>query len=349
MVQFRIITPDYFRAMGRLSVGPALQRRTPTARRSSPSSTKRSPRRYWPDGDPIGTQVSFSRRESLLPNATPRFPRYTDRRRDRGSAAKRIGARPEAEAFIPFGQASNLTGSIHYLTARTIGDPMAAAAAIESAIRPHRSQRSGRRHATMESRSRIRSRSGAPSCCCSGGFAGLALAIAVVGLYGVMAYMVGQRRTELGLRAAMGATAAQLARMVIGDGMRMTLAGVALGLVLAGVLSRVLAAQLFQVDALDPLLYARRDACSSASPAWRAACRRIARCAPIRPACCAGSSETRRGSDPKMPFSRVFVPFVAPRLISVRSVAPRPPSLAKRRLNNRVIGIIACPRQPSLR
>ena len=54
----------------------------------------------------------------------------------------------------------------------------------------------------------------------------------------------------------MGATAGQLARMVIAHGMRMTLAGVAMGLVLAGALSRVLAAQLFQVDALDPSLYA---------------------------------------------------------------------------------------------
>ena len=74
----------------------------------------------------------------------------------------------------------------------------------------------------------------------------------------------------------MGATAGQLARMVVADGMRMTLAGVALGLVLAGAVSRVLVGQLFQVDAVDPLLYAAATtllvavavlACGV--PAWR--------------------------------------------------------------------------------
>jgi putative ABC transport system permease protein len=71
-----------------------------------------------------------------------------------------------------------------------------------------------------------------------------------------MAYVVGQRRTELGVRAAMGATAAQLVTMVMAEGMWMTVAGVGIGLVLAGALSRLIAAQLFQVEAIDPSLYA---------------------------------------------------------------------------------------------
>jgi ABC-type antimicrobial peptide transport system permease subunit len=54
----------------------------------------------------------------------------------------------------------------------------------------------------------------------------------------------------------MGATAGILVRMVMADGMRMTVAGVAIGLVLAAALSRAIAAQLFQVDAIDPALYA---------------------------------------------------------------------------------------------
>jgi len=54
----------------------------------------------------------------------------------------------------------------------------------------------------------------------------------------------------------MGATAAQLVRIVITEGMQMTLAGIAIGLVLAGALSRLLVAQLFQIEAIDPLLYA---------------------------------------------------------------------------------------------
>ena len=70
-----------------------------------------------------------------------------------------------------------------------------------------------------------------------------------------MAYTVGQRHTELGVRAAMGATAAGLVRMVMTEGMRMTLVGAAIGLLL-GALSQLMAAQLFQVEAIDPLIYA---------------------------------------------------------------------------------------------
>ena len=257
MVHFRIITPDYFAAMGT----PLRRGRQFNADDSAGAPlvavvNETFARRYWPDGDPIGTQVSFTPPESLMPKGTPKSPRYTIVGVIADLRQFGLERNPEAEAFIPFNQAGTLTGSIHYLTARTTGDPMAAAAAIESAI--HRIDRNVpvADVRPMESRLSDSVAQRRAIVLLLGGFAGLAVAIAVVGLYGVMAYMVGQRRTELGLRAAMGATAAQLARMVVADGMRMTLAGVAIGLVLAGGLSRVLAAQLFQVDAIDPRLYA---------------------------------------------------------------------------------------------
>ena len=84
----------------------------------------------------------------------------------------------------------------------------------------------------------------------------MALTLALVGLYGVMAYTVSQRRGELGLRAALGATAADLLRLVMADGLRMTAIGAAIGLLLAAGLSRLLSAQLFQVQAIDPVVYA---------------------------------------------------------------------------------------------
>jgi ABC-type antimicrobial peptide transport system permease subunit len=87
------------------------------------------------------------------------------------------------------------------------------------------------------------------------GFAGLALMLALVGLYGVMAYTVSQRRKELGVRAALGASAAGLLRMVLADGLRMTVIGATIGLLLAGMLSRLIATQLFQVEAVDPIVY----------------------------------------------------------------------------------------------
>jgi ABC-type antimicrobial peptide transport system permease subunit len=87
-------------------------------------------------------------------------------------------------------------------------------------------------------------------------FAVLALALAAIGLYGVMSYTVTQRREELGVRAAIGASALSLLRLVMIDGLRMTLTGAGIGLVLAAVLSNLLATMLFEVQGINVAVYA---------------------------------------------------------------------------------------------
>ena len=87
-------------------------------------------------------------------------------------------------------------------------------------------------------------------------FAVLALVLATVGLYGVIALSVGQRQREIGVRLALGASAGNVVRQIVGEGMRMTLAGVILGLVGAYAASRLLAAMLYGVSAVNPGLYA---------------------------------------------------------------------------------------------
>lgn len=86
-------------------------------------------------------------------------------------------------------------------------------------------------------------------------FAGVAMVLAAVGVYGVVAYSVSQRTAELGIRMAMGAEPADVQRMVMVDGARMTLSGVVLGLVGAAVLSRVMESQLYEVSATDPITF----------------------------------------------------------------------------------------------
>ena len=85
-----------------------------------------------------------------------------------------------------------------------------------------------------------------------GGFAALALALAALGLYGVLAYVVAQRGREIGIRSALGAGARELAGLVVGDGARLAAGGLALGVALSLALGRVLASQLYGVVPRDP-------------------------------------------------------------------------------------------------
>jgi len=86
-------------------------------------------------------------------------------------------------------------------------------------------------------------------------FAGAGLLLAVIGLFGVMSYSVSQRMHELGVRIAVGAEKADILRLILKHGMRMTLAGTALGLLGTLAISRVLTSQLFGVTATDPLTF----------------------------------------------------------------------------------------------
>jgi predicted permease len=87
-------------------------------------------------------------------------------------------------------------------------------------------------------------------------FAGLALVLSCVGIYGVIAYLVSQRTREIGVRMALGAQRSDVMRLVLGEGAKMALIGVAVGLVAALGLIRLIANQLFGVTAHDPLTFA---------------------------------------------------------------------------------------------
>ena len=88
-----------------------------------------------------------------------------------------------------------------------------------------------------------------------GAFSGLALLMAAIGLYGVLSYSVSQRMHEMGLRMALGASARDLMRLVVGQGIRVALAGVAVGLAASFAATRLLAGMLFGVSPLDPLTF----------------------------------------------------------------------------------------------
>jgi len=86
-------------------------------------------------------------------------------------------------------------------------------------------------------------------------FGAVALVLASLGIYGVMAYSVAQRAREIGIRIALGAPAGQVLGMVVGGGLRLAIAGVALGLGGALLVTQALKAALYQVSATDPLTF----------------------------------------------------------------------------------------------
>ena len=87
-------------------------------------------------------------------------------------------------------------------------------------------------------------------------FALVALALAAVGVFGVMAYSVKARTQEIGVRMALGASSTSVFRLVLGQALRLVLLGVVVGLLAAGTLTRLLERLLFQVEPLDPWTFA---------------------------------------------------------------------------------------------
>jgi ABC-type antimicrobial peptide transport system permease subunit len=110
-----------------------------------------------------------------------------------------------------------------------------------------------------------------------GAFAALAMALAALGLYGVISFSVSQRTREIGVRMALGAQPGQVRGMVLRQGVRLSLLGLAIGLGAALALTRLLASQLYGVSATDPATFAvlaavvlAVSALASLVPAWRA-------------------------------------------------------------------------------
>jgi predicted permease len=87
-------------------------------------------------------------------------------------------------------------------------------------------------------------------------FAGVGLALAAIGVYGVMAYSVRERTQEIGVRMALGATEQSVARLIVGQALRLVIVGVAIGLAAAMLLTRSLGSLLYQVEPLDPWTFA---------------------------------------------------------------------------------------------
>ena len=165
-----------------------------------------------------------------------------------------LASESAAEMYAPYRQADKvLPVSLMAVVVRTSGDPLALANSVRSIVRELDPNQPITNVQTMEQN--ISQSVAAPRfrTVLLAVFAGIALLLAAVGIFGVMAYSIAQRTREIGLRMALGASRAQVLRLVVGSGVKLTFIGIAIGLVGSVALTRYLASMLFNVRPNDPV------------------------------------------------------------------------------------------------
>jgi putative ABC transport system permease protein len=204
-------------------------------------------RKYWPDEDPVGKRITFEGGQQQ--------PRYREIVGVVGHVRNEsLEGESRGQYYVPYAQRP--TSSDLFLVVRADGDPSTLAPLVRGRIASVDKDLPVYKVTTME---KLVSDSLAQrrfSMFLFGVFAALAMALAVVGLYGVMSYGVAQRTHEIGLRMALGAQGRDVLRMVVGQGMVLVAIGLGLGLVGAFLLTRLMTSLLYGVSAADPLTYA---------------------------------------------------------------------------------------------
>ena len=242
---YRRVLPNYFRAIGiPLLRGREFDERDKGDDPKVVIINEEMARRYWKDSDPVGSRIKVGPAENE-PWLT--VVGVVGDVRNVG-----LEAGPSLATYEPHPQRPWSTMNV---IVRTEGDPVNLAAAVRDGIRAIDRQLPISNISTMDQRI---SRSVAPqrfNMFLLGVFAALALMLAGVGIYGVMSYSVTQRTSEIGVRMALGARPGDVLRLVVGQGMMLTLTGVAIGLVAAFALTRVMGSLLFGVSATDILTF----------------------------------------------------------------------------------------------
>jgi putative ABC transport system permease protein len=201
-------------------------------------------RQYFPDTNPIGQRLVIDMKDQNLPDEIIGIvgdAKYTT-----------LEGEPHAMVYWPHSQLPN---SAMTIVLRTTGDPMGYSPAAQREIQGLDKDQPVADVRTMESligESISRTRFGT---LLLDVFAAVALLLATVGIYGVMAYSVVQRTHEIGIRMALGAQVSDIFRLVVSQGLLLILCGVALGLSAAFALTRLLASLLYGVSATDPTVF----------------------------------------------------------------------------------------------
>jgi putative ABC transport system permease protein len=244
----RVITPDYFSAM-RI---PLLQGRSLTDSDGSDSNqvivvNEAFARKFFPGENPLGKHIQ--------PHIS--MDDQPGRMREIVGVVGNVKYRDlftewTPESYIPYAQLPFGTMTI---VARTGNDPSSLARPIAKTVRSLDKDLPAYSPKTLEDYLNATVAIPSFNTILLGAFAFLALLLTAIGLYGVISYSVAQRTHEIGIRVALGAQPADMLRLVVGQGLRLALAGVVLGLVAAFSLTRYLSSLLFGVSSRDPFSF----------------------------------------------------------------------------------------------
>ncbi|MGH9682498.1 MAG: ABC transporter permease [Candidatus Acidiferrales bacterium] len=236
-----IIAPNYFRTMEIPLV---------SGRDFTPQDTEKSQAvaivnqalasRYWPNQDPLGKKI-HARDRWFTVIGVARNSDYMD-----------LKEKPQTFVYFPLFQVYHGAMTIH---ARVAGDPLGLASVVENAVHGLSADLPVDDVSTLQTRVLLNTTNNRLAGTFVGIFGFLALILAAVGIYGVIAYSTRQRTHEIGIRMVLGAAPRDVFRIVIGQGARLIVTGLAIGLVASFLLTRLLSAQLFGISAADPATY----------------------------------------------------------------------------------------------
>jgi len=243
IIALRQVSPGYFDAVRTpLLQGRVFNERDTASTRPVAIVNQTVATRFWPGMNPIGRHIANSRdmieREVVGVVSDVKF--------------SALNVANSEEMYLPLEQAPWLSTT---LIVHSAGDPQVLVSGVRAKFAEVDPNLPVSSVATMES---IVAASVAQPRVLSqfvGVFAGFALLLAAVGIYGVMAYSVAARTQEMGIRMSLGAEARHIVKLVVGQGMRLALIGAAIGLVASFLLTRLIATLLFGVSATDPLAF----------------------------------------------------------------------------------------------
>ena len=242
--EYRAVAPHYFRTMGT----PLLKGRDFTERDDAQSPgvvmiNETMARRFWPNEDPVGktlTLVSLEKEPREIVGVVGDVRHFG------------LDAGAEAEMYVPYLQRPMPGVTLMIQSASAPGD---VTAAVRNAVLEADRNLPVYNIRSMEEILADSVSSRRFNMLLLGIFAAIALVLAAVGIYGVMAYSVTQRTHEIGIRMALGAGRRDILKLVVGQGMILTLIGVCVGLAASLALTRLMASLLYGVTATDPLTF----------------------------------------------------------------------------------------------